>query len=108
MTREGGRDVRCELCLLDELEVVVVRETSTLVILHLLGDIVEERTPLGRRSELGDVVVGHVHSLVGDHDHPRSRQVVEVVQVRRRGERGKVGRRLNERREASNVSFRTR
>jgi hypothetical protein len=67
--RKGRRDVRSEFGSLDKLEVLIVADTSSLVVLHLLGDVVEEAAPLGRRTELGDVVVGHVDALVGDHDH---------------------------------------
>jgi len=61
------------------------------MILHLLGNVVEERTPLGSRTELRNVVGGHVNSFVGDHDHSGSRKMVEVVEVRWRSEGGKVG-----------------
>lgn len=68
------------------------------MILHLLGDVVEERTPLGGRTELRNVVGSHVNSLVGDHDHSRSGEVVEVVEVSWRSKGGEVGCWLSEER----------
>jgi hypothetical protein len=103
--RNDELNVRCKFGFLDKLEVVVGRDASSLVILHLLSDVVQERAPLRGRTELRNVVVGHVNSLVGNHDHAGAGKMVEVVEVSGRKERGEVGGGLQERRAKERISF---
>ena len=77
-----GRYPRCKFVALDEL-VVLVRCSGRLI-LHFLREILEEAAPARRRAELGNVIRGHLDTLVRAHEKTASRQMVDIVNIRSR------------------------
>jgi hypothetical protein len=73
------KDRRRKLRALDEFIVLV--DVPSRLVLHLLGDVLQERAPFWSGTKLRQIEGRHLNALVGTEDEATARHVVDMVDV---------------------------